>query len=89
MKKSSKSGFSPIGMNEYIEKHLKNNRDTSRKEIEDGLKAALRDHKAGVKCDCGNPIWVIGSALAGNACFTCITGEAHPDSDYEIDEAMK
>ena len=76
-------------MNEYIEKHLKNNRGTTRTEIEDGLKSALQDHKAGVKCACGNSIWVIGSALAGNACFTCITGEAHPDSDFEIDEAIE
>ncbi len=60
---------------------------TSRKEIETGLEAALKDYKSGVKCDCGNPIWVIGSAITGNACFTCITGEAVPDSDYEIDEA--
>ena len=89
MKTSIKHGFTPIGMNDYIEIHLKNNHGTSRKEIEDGLKSALQAHKSGEKCDCGNPIWVIGSALAGNACFTCITGEASPDSDYEIDEAMK
>ena len=31
---------------------------------------------------------VPGSAFAGNACFTCITGEAYPDGDYEIDEAI-
>ncbi len=29
-----------------------------------------------IKCNCGNPIWVIGSAITGNACFSCITGEA-------------
>ncbi|HBA84320.1 MAG TPA: hypothetical protein DCZ95_09530 [Verrucomicrobia bacterium] len=88
MKTSNKQGFTPIGMNEYIEKHLENNHGTKRTEIEDGLKTALRAYKAGMKCACGNPIWVIGSALAGNACFTCITGEAHPDCDFEIDEAM-
>jgi len=30
---------------------------------------------------------VIGSAFVGNACFTCITGEADPSDDYEIAEA--
>ena len=63
--------------------------DTSRKELESGLSSALADHKAGVKCDCGNPIWGIGSAVMSNSCFTCITGEAMPDNDFEMDEAMK
>jgi len=88
MKKPGKTGFTPIGLEDYIQRHLRSNSDTSRKEIESRLRSALADHKAGVKCDCGNPIWVIGSAVMGNACFTCITGEAMPDSDYEIDEAM-
>ena len=85
----SKPGFTPIGMEDYIRRHMKSNPDTSRKEIESGLRSALADYKAGVRCDCGNPIWVIGSAVMGNACFTCITGEAMPASDFEIDEAIK
>ena len=89
MKEPGKTGFTPIGLENYIQRHLKSNPDASRKEIESGLRSALSDHKAGVKCDCGNPIWVIGSAVAGNACFTCITGEAMSDDDFEIDEAMK
>jgi hypothetical protein len=32
---------------------------------------------------------VIGSAISGNACFTCITGESFPTEDYEIDTAIK
>ncbi len=84
-----KLGFSPISIKDYIKLHLEANADSSREEIEMGLKEALQDFKAGVVCDCGNPIWVIGSAIAGNACFTCITGEAYPDHDYEIDEALK
>jgi hypothetical protein len=32
---------------------------------------------------------VIGSASVGNSCFTCITGESQPDSDYEIDSAIE
>jgi hypothetical protein len=84
-----KTGFVPIKPNKFVEKHINSNPDTSRKEIETGLKAALKNYRSGVKCDCGNPIWAIGSAITCNACFTCITGDAVPDSDYEIDEACK
>ncbi len=84
-----KTGFTPISIEDFIKLHLKGNPDTSREEIETGLRSALADYKAGVKCDCGNPIWVIGSAVTGNACFTCITGEAYPDNDYELAEACE
>jgi len=85
----NKSGFTPISIDAYVEQHSKSNRDDKPDEVRKCLQRALQDHKAGVKCRCGNPIWVIGSAVAGNACFTCITGEAAPHSDFEIDEAMK
>jgi hypothetical protein len=84
-----KKGFIPIKPRKFVEKYLKSNPGYSRKEITSGLKTALDDYKSGVKCDCGSPIWVIGSAVTGNACFSCITGEAIPDDDYEIDEACK
>ncbi len=84
-----KKGFIPIKLNKFVEEYLKSNPGSSRKEITSGLKTALGDYKSGVKCDCGSPIWVIGSAITGNACFSCITGEAMPDDDYEIDEACK
>lgn len=32
---------------------------------------------------------MIGSAAVGNSCFTCITGESEPTTDYEIDSAIK
>lgn len=90
MKRKTKVGFTPISIEKYVELHLKSNKDTTREEITKGLNAALTDYEKGVTCsNCGNPIWVIGSAMVGNACFTCITGEAEPDNDYEIDEAMK
>jgi hypothetical protein len=88
MKSNSKSGFVPISMEKYIELYLKSNPDSKRSEITEGLNEALRDYKDGVMCDCGNPIWVVGSATAVNGCFTCITGEAIPDEDYEIDQAI-
>lgn len=84
-----KTGFIPISLEKYIKLHLKSNPETSREEITSGLKDALRAYKEGVKCSCGNPIWVIGSAIVGYSCFTCITGEAYPDDDYEIDEVCQ
>ncbi len=82
-----KAGFTPIKFDDYVERHLESNPGCSRKEITDGLKDALSAYKKGVRCDCGEPIWVIGSAVIGYSCFACITGEAKPDDDYEIDEA--
>ena len=69
--------------------HLKSNPSDDEKTSRKQLESALQDYKRGVKCSCGNDIWVIGSAMVGNMCFTCITGESSPDTDYEIDEAIK
>jgi len=82
-----KQGFIPISIEKYVNLHLKHNKDQDRRELTEALDDALSAYKHGVKCACGNPIWVIGSALSGYACFTCITGEAYPENDYEIDEA--
>ena len=41
-----------------------------------------------IKCHCGNDIWVIGSAMVGNSCFTCITGESRPSDDDELESAV-
>jgi hypothetical protein len=84
-----KSAFTPISFEAYVEKHLQANPGDSRKEITAALKAALDAFKSGQRCECGNPIWVIGSAVAGNACFTCITGSADPTEDFEIAEACE
>ena len=85
----SRRGFVPISMKRYIKLHLKNNRGAKREHVEAALKRALDARKKGVLCQCGNSIWVIGAAVAGYRCFTCITGEGEPDDDYEIDEALR
>jgi hypothetical protein len=82
-----KTGFTPISMDAFVSKHLKSNPDEDRDSITASLKDALDAYKRGVTCSCGAPLWVIGSTVSGYGCFTCITGEAVPDSDYEIDEA--
>lgn len=82
-----KTGFIPIKKNDFIVKYLKSNPGESKEIISKALDSALLDYQRGIKCHCGNPIWVIGSAVSGNGCFTCITGESAPDGDYEIKEA--
>jgi hypothetical protein len=79
--------FVPIRLDEYVQLHLKNNPGVVSAEFTPRLQFALEAHKAGQRCDCGAPIWVIGSAEAGLSCFTCITGESDPSGDYEIAEA--
>ena len=39
----------------------------------------------GELCDCGESIWIVGSALTGKGCFTCITGETDKSDDYEVE----
>lgn len=79
-----KVGFTPIRLNDYVELHLRANPDVKRADVIARLEYAIDASRRDVRCQCGAPIWIIGSAEAGLACFTCITGEAVPDSDYEI-----
>lgn len=81
-------GFKKISLEKYIALHFKSNPTESKANIKKALTTALNDYQSGVKCSCGNDIWVIGSAFVGNGCFTCITGESYPTDDYEIDSAI-
>ena len=80
-----KKGFRPISLNEYVELHLRANPGTERADLTARLEYAMNAYRRNTRCQCGAPIWIIGSAEAGLACFTCITGEAVPDDDYEIE----
>ncbi|MFM9838003.1 MAG: hypothetical protein ACKVOQ_07045 [Cyclobacteriaceae bacterium] len=80
--------FLAISMNDYLKKHLASNPSENEDDLRKRLNVALADYQNKVKCDCGNDIWVIGSASVGNSCFTCITGESEPTDDYEIDLAI-
>jgi hypothetical protein len=83
-----KPGFVPIPFDRYVDLHVQRNPSVDRAEFAHRLRQAVDARKSGARCACGAFIWAIGSAEAGAACFTCITGEAWPDSDYEIDEAL-
>ncbi len=80
-------GFTAIQLEDYVELFLKSNPREDRLEATARLEDALAAFEADIRCDCGERIWVIGSAEVGNRCFTCITGEAYPEDDYEIAEA--
>jgi hypothetical protein len=82
-------GFVTIKLSDYVRAHLRNNRGETAGAVTKRLQSALDAYRAGSRCHCGAPIWVIGSAEAGNACFTCLTGESDPSDDYEIAEACE
>jgi hypothetical protein len=82
-------GFVPIRMEEFIKLYRKSNPGERPDEFISLLRRSVADARQGARCHCGAPIWAIGSAVVGNACFTCITGEADPSSDYEIDEVLE
>lgn len=82
-------GFVPISLRDYLDKHMKANPRDDRADVAARLESAAQAYREGHRCDCGEPIWIIGSAIAGSACFTCITGSACPDKDYELDIAFE
>ena len=71
-------------MEDFVELHLRANPGTDRAELIARLEYAIDAYRKDIRCQCGAPIWIIGSAEAGLACFTCITQQAAPDRDYEI-----
>jgi hypothetical protein len=82
-----KDGFTPVPLKDYLDDYIDGNPDEDPTKVAAALQDALRAFHSGKRCQCGNPLWVVGSAIAGHACFTCITGEAEPHGDFEIDEA--
>jgi hypothetical protein len=80
--------FVPISLERFVALHLKGNPGENGRLLRQSLEEAVRAKRAGKLCTCGNPIWAIGSAFVGHACFTCITGEADASKDYEIDTSM-
>ena len=82
-------GFAPIRIEEYVRLHLKANPSEKPTEFRERLRRTVAAAVTGARCHCGELIWAIGSASAGHGCFTCITGEAYPDKDYEIDEVIR
>src|SRR5258708_32855308 len=85
----SSHGFRPINLHAWVRLFLKSNPGEKADKVTARLQRALKDYHEGARCHCGEPIWVIGSAEAGNACFPCIPREAAPSEDYEIGQALE
>ena len=80
-----KEGFTPISIENYLDRHMRSNPDQKRDEVRGAIEEMIQLHKNGGRCSCGREIWVVGSAAAGwPGCFSHITGEAYPDDDFEI-----
>jgi len=81
------SGFIPVRVDQFVAQYLRNHKDADGDALRSAVEDALAAFRQGVRCACGRPLWVAGSAVAGYGCFTCITGSAEPDGDPEIREA--
>lgn len=78
-------GFTSISIPKYVKLHAVSNPGTKAVELAKSLQRALEAKLDGARCQCGEPIWAIGSMHVGFSCFTCITGEATPDDEYEVE----
>ncbi len=80
--------WNPISIDQFVKIHLKKNPGENDKTLKMRIESALDYYKNGLKCRCGNDIWIVGSTMAPFGCFSCITGKDHPRGDYEIDSAL-
>ena len=76
--------FQKISINEFVAQTIKGNPDLKAVDLKKDLEEFKKRKSQGELCDCGNPIWIIGSAITGKGCFTCITGESDCSDDYQI-----
>jgi hypothetical protein len=81
--------WKPVSIDQYIKIHLKKNPGDNDKTLKMRIESALDYYNCGLKCPCGNDIWIVGSTTAPFGCFSCITGKDHPRGDYEIDTALE
>ncbi|MGA6924129.1 MAG: hypothetical protein WBY88_00530, partial [Desulfosarcina sp.] len=81
------SGFVPVRLKQFVKQYLQTNKDADGDAVYAAVEDALAAWRQGVRCACGNSLWVAGSAVAGYGCFRCITGSVEPDGDPEIDAA--
>lgn len=77
-------GFQKISIDDFVAKTMKSNPGLNAKELKKSLTEFKKRKIQRELCDCGNPIWIIGSAIIGKGCFTCITGDSDCSEDYEI-----
>ena len=82
--RTTAGAFVPISIAKYVKLHAASNAGVDQAELAARLRCVLNAKLAGARCECGEPIWALGSAEVGFMCFACMTGEALPDKDYEV-----
>jgi hypothetical protein len=56
----------PISIDKFTASYIKSNQKESAREVKARLKAAVAAKRNGSCChQCGQPIWAVGSAIAG------------------------
>jgi hypothetical protein len=80
-----KNAFLKISLDKFVAKTIKSNPNMDAIELKKSLELFKKLKRQGELCDCGNPLWIIGSAISGKGCFKCITGETDSSNDYEIE----
>jgi hypothetical protein len=83
--KFANNKFNKISIDNFIEKYRRDNPQEDLKKLREDILYFKQLKIQGIKCDCGNSLWVIGSAISGKNCFTCITGDSDFSRDYEIE----
>jgi hypothetical protein len=77
--------FTKIKIKDFVKQTVTANPDLDAKQLTEDLEKFKIRKTKGELCDCGESIWIIGSALTGKGCFTCITGETDKTDDYEVE----
>ena len=79
------ANFKYISIDKFVTKTIDKNSDLNAQELTKSLGQFKARKLKGELCDCGNEIWILGSAFSGKGCFSCITGETDCSVDYEIE----
>ncbi len=80
--------FIKISLENYVKIRLQFAPESNEQEVREKLENALATYKAGEKCECGNEIWVIGSAFMDTGCYYCLTGNFSCNKEYELSDAL-
>ncbi len=83
--KFANSNFKKISLDNFLKKYSKDNPGMDSKQLRKDLINFRQLKNDGVKCNCGNDLWIIGSAISGKGCFSCITMSADCSDDFEIE----
>lgn len=79
------TNFNYLSIDEYVKTTIDQDSNLNTQELVKSLEQFKARKLKGELCDCGNEIWIVGSAISGKGCFSCITGETDSSGDYEVE----